>query len=73
MKILYYLKAGWCKLGEFLHKVMSPVLLGIIYFLIITPFSVLYHLFFYRANKAERTRFENRDHLYTPEEMEKIG
>lgn len=73
MKVLYYVKRGWCKLGEVLHKVMSPVLSGIIYFLIITPFALLYHLFFYRTEKGKRTCFENRDHLYTPGEMEKIG
>ena len=36
-KILTPLKRGWIKLGEILGKVVAPIIMGFIYFIIITP------------------------------------
>jgi len=44
-KILNYLNKSWMKLGYFLGKIISPIVLGVIYFVIFTPVSLLMKLF----------------------------
>ena len=44
-KILTHLKRGWIKLGEILGKVVAPIIMGFIYFIIITPIGILMRLF----------------------------
>tara|TARA_B100000579_G_C22684432_1_gene781907 strand:+ start:365 stop:742 length:378 start_codon:yes stop_codon:yes gene_type:complete len=43
-KILTPLKILWIKLGEFLGKIIAPIVMGIIYFFIITPIGILMRL-----------------------------
>lgn len=43
-KLLTPLKRGWIKLGEILGKVIAPIVMGFIYFLIITPIGLLMRL-----------------------------
>ena len=43
-KTLTPLKKGWLKLGEILGKVISPIVMGFIYFIIITPIGILMRL-----------------------------
>ena len=43
-KILTPLKKVWIKLGEILGKVIAPIVMGLIYFVIITPIGVLIRL-----------------------------
>ncbi len=43
-KLLTPLKKGWIKLGEILGKVIAPIVMGFIYFLIITPIGLLMRL-----------------------------
>ena len=40
-KLLTPLKRAWIKLGEILGKVIAPIIMGFIYFLIITPIGLL--------------------------------
>ena len=42
--ILSPLKIGWIKLGEILGKIIAPIVMGFIYFLIITPIGILMRL-----------------------------
>ncbi|MDQ6722764.1 MAG: SxtJ family membrane protein [Thermoproteota archaeon] len=65
----------WMKLGEALGFVMSKVLLTIIYFIILMPFSI----FSKKNNKKQRyaqikagTSFIHRNFRYTKESMEKM-
>ena len=44
-KILSPLKKGWIKLGEILGKIVAPIVMGFIYFIVITPIGVLMRLF----------------------------
>tara|TARA_S200000501_G_scaffold362024_1_gene391052 strand:+ start:692 stop:1069 length:378 start_codon:yes stop_codon:yes gene_type:complete len=37
-------KIGWIKLGEILGKVIAPIVMGFIYFIIITPIGILMRL-----------------------------
>ena len=43
-KILTPLKKGWIKLGEILGRVIAPIIMGFIYFIIITPIGILMRL-----------------------------
>ena len=40
-KLLTPLKNVWIKLGEFLGKIIAPIVMGIIYFLIVTPIGLI--------------------------------
>ena len=44
-KILTPFKKGWIKLGEILGKVIAPIVMGFIYFFVITPIGILLRLF----------------------------
>ena len=43
-KLLSPLKSAWIKLGEILGKIIAPIVMGFIYFLIITPIGLLMRL-----------------------------
>tara|TARA_B100000579_G_scaffold422788_1_gene425180 strand:+ start:237 stop:614 length:378 start_codon:yes stop_codon:yes gene_type:complete len=43
-KILTPFKRGWIKLGELLGKVIAPIVMGFVYFIIITPIGILMRL-----------------------------
>ena len=44
-KILAPLNKLWFKFGIFLGKIISPIILGIIFFLVVTPIGLLMRLF----------------------------
>ena len=35
---------GWMKLGSFLNRITTPVILGIVYFIVITPIGIIMRL-----------------------------
>ena len=44
-KFLYPLNFIWFKFGIFLGRIVSPIVLGIIFFLVVTPISILLKIF----------------------------
>ena len=44
LQILTPLKKGWIKFGELLGKIISPIIMGFIFFLIITPIGLFMKL-----------------------------
>ena len=44
-KFLIPLNKIWIKFGEFLGKFISPIVMGIIYFLVITPIALILRIF----------------------------
>ena len=44
-KLLSPLNSFWIKFGELLGKIIAPVIMAIIYFLILTPISLMIRLF----------------------------
>jgi hypothetical protein len=48
-------KHAWMKFGELLHRVVSPVILGVIFFGLFTPFAVAMRL---AGRDAMKRRFE---------------
>ena len=59
-KILTPLKKGWIKLGEILGRVIAPIIMGFIYFIIITPIGILMRLI---GKDLLNTKF-NKDKSY---------
>tara|TARA_Y100001958_G_C21004074_1_gene386755 strand:+ start:329 stop:709 length:381 start_codon:yes stop_codon:yes gene_type:complete len=44
-RILSPLNKAWIKLGEILGRIVAPIVMAIVYFLILTPISLLVRLF----------------------------
>lgn len=44
-KLLQPLNTVWFKFGMLLHKIVSPIVMGILYFLTVTPIGLLLKLF----------------------------
>ena len=44
-KILSPLNKAWIKLGEILGRIIAPVVMAVVYFIILTPISLLVRLF----------------------------
>ena len=44
-KILSPLNKGWIKFGEILGKIIAPIVMAMVYFLILTPISLFVRLF----------------------------
>ena len=44
-KILTPLNRSWIKFGELLGRIIAPIIMGIVYFIILTPVSLLVRLF----------------------------
>ena len=59
-KFLTPLKKGWIKLGEILGRVIAPIIMGFIYFIIITPIGILMRLI---GKDLLNTKF-NKDKSY---------
>jgi len=44
-KVLYPLNLAWIKFGEILGKIVAPIVMGLIYFIIITPIGLCMRIF----------------------------
>jgi hypothetical protein len=55
--LLAPLNRAWTRLGALLHRVMSPVVLGIMFFLVITPMAIVMRWF---REDPLRRRFDPR-------------
>ena len=44
-KILFPLNKAWVRLGEFLGKIIAPIVMAMIFFAILTPLSLIIKLF----------------------------
>jgi Saxitoxin biosynthesis operon protein SxtJ len=55
------LKHGWMKFGELLHRVVSPLIMGVIFFGVFTPFGLVMRAF---GRDAMKRRFEPKAPSY---------
>ena len=65
---------GWYKLALILSRVMNPLVLGIVYFIFITPVAILFRLFGndpMRLKDNKGSMYEIREKTYTKEDLEK--
>jgi len=60
-RVLTPLNRAWMKLGELLHRVVSPIVLGVIFFAIFTPVGVVMRL---AGRDALKRRFEPAARTY---------
>jgi hypothetical protein len=65
-KILRPLNLIWFRIGELLGRITSPLILGLIFFILITPLSVILRLLsrdelHLKNNKLQHTYWINRD------------
>ena len=44
-KILTPLNKGWVKFGEFLGRIIAPIVMAIVYFVVLTPLSIIVRIF----------------------------
>ncbi len=65
---------GWYKLALILSRVMNPLVLGIVYFIFISPIAILFRLFGndpMRLKDNKGSMYEIREKTYTKEDLEK--
>lgn len=63
---------GWYKLAELLSKVMNPLILGIVYYLFITPIALLFRLFGndpLGLKEQKGSVYESRDHTFEKKDL----
>ena len=68
-KILSPLNHYWVKFGELLGKVISPLVMALIYFLVITPIAIIVRLF---GKDLLKTKF-NKTSSYWMKRLKNIG
>lgn len=68
-KILTPFNKSWIKLGELLGKIIAPIIMGVIYFFILTPISLLVRLF----GKDLLNLKKNKDQTYWIKRDKDIG
>jgi hypothetical protein len=73
-----WIALGWLKLAEVLGAVNSRILLGLIFYVFLTPIAVLARatrgdfLALKRHTAPDRTYWQKRDHAYTAEDLGKL-
>jgi hypothetical protein len=63
---------GWYKLGDVLGFIMSRIVLGTLYYVILVPTGALAKLFrkdFMYLRKRNDSYYHERNHLYRPEDL----
>jgi hypothetical protein len=63
----------WYKLAELLSRIMNPLILGLLYYIFITPIALLFRLFGNDplALKEQRgSLFDHREHTYSKKDLE---
>ena len=69
-RILTPLNKGWIKLGEILGRIIAPVVMSIVYFLILTPISLIVRLF---GKDLIGMKFSNDIKSYWEKRKKKLG
>lgn len=62
------IRTVWIRFGNLLNKITSPILLGITYFLILTPIAWLYRLF-NRTEEEQDSTMNERVKTYSKEDF----
>ena len=60
-KVLHPLNVAWMWFGGVLHRIVSPIVLGIIFFGVFTPVALIFKL---RGRDALNRRFESLQSSY---------
>lgn len=68
-KIKNPIVCSWSKFGLFLNRIFTPLILGCIYFIVLTPIALLYRLT-NPIRKPDVTSFIERNKTYTSKDFE---
>lgn len=66
---------GWFKLAEILNYLMSKIILGVLFFVVLFPVSILYKMSNkdkLRLKKAGNTTWNERNHKYSATDLDNI-
>ncbi|MCX6181473.1 MAG: hypothetical protein NT150_06070 [Bacteroidetes bacterium] len=72
VKLDWLISFGWLKLGEGMGFVMSKVVLGSVFFLLVSPLSVVYRMFnknHMNRDKKGDSYYVTRDHLFEKKDL----
>ena len=75
-RVLTPLAVFWFGLAHVLGRISSPILLGLVYFLLVTPVGLVRRSFGWdplaskRYRKSTGSAFEVRDHIFGPGDLE---
>jgi len=61
LKLLRFLRNVWIKLGEYLGHIISPIVMGIVFFLVITPIGLVLKLI---GKDLLRLKFDKKNNSY---------
>jgi len=59
----------WQKCSEILGKINNFILLGLLFFLILTPLGWLFKLFSSQTHNKKSTHYVSRNHVYTKQDF----
>ena len=65
---------GWYKLAEIMSRIVNPIVLGVLYFIFITPIALLFRLFGndpLQLNEQRGSLYDIHDKTYRKEDLEK--
>lgn len=68
-KIKNLIISAWSKFGLFLNRIFTPLILGSIYFIVLTPIALIYRLT-NPERKSDATSFIERNKTYKPKDFE---
>ena len=69
-KILTPLNKSWIKIGEFLGKIIAPIIMLLVYFAILTPISILVRL---TGKDLLKVKFSNKINSYWIKRSKDLG
>lgn len=69
----YWIVWFWYKLAELLSRITTPIILSVLFYLFITPFSWIYRLFGNKPlilKKPKDSVYTSRNHTFTEKDIE---
>ena len=60
-KLLTPLNKAWIKFGEFLGRIIAPIVMALVYFVVLTPLSIIVRVF---GKDLLKTKFSNKSKSY---------
>jgi hypothetical protein len=70
-----YIAIGWFKLADILNYFVSKIVLGTLFFVVLFPISLLYKISNkdkLRLRKSKKSNWIERNHSYSPSDLENI-
>ena len=69
-KILTPLNKAWVKFGEFLGKIIAPIVMAVVYFVVLTPISIIVRVF---GKDLLKVKFSDKNNSYWIKRSKDLG